>query len=75
LQRPFLYDRHIFVTVKLLPWKGKLNPVKRGLVKRPEEWKWSSFPKYTGVDTAEQQCRCGLTIDRVRLPADENAKI
>jgi hypothetical protein len=30
---------------------------------------------YAGVDAAEQQSRCGLTIDRVRLPAGENAKI
>jgi putative transposase len=52
-----------------------LNPVKRGLVKRPEEWKWSSFPEYEGVDASEQQSRCGLIIDRVRLPADENARI
>jgi hypothetical protein len=27
------------------------------------------------VDAAEQQSRCGLTIDRVRLPADEKARI
>ena len=27
------------------------NPVKRGLVKRPEDWKWSSFAHYaTGVE-------------------------
>jgi len=52
-----------------------LNPVKRDLTKRPEQWKWSSFPEYAGVDAAEQQSRCGLTIDRVRLPADENARI
>ncbi|MGO8736270.1 MAG: REP-associated tyrosine transposase [Terriglobia bacterium] len=52
-----------------------LNPVKRGLAKRPEDWKWSSFPEYAGVDAAEQQGRCGLTIDRVRLPADQNARI
>jgi hypothetical protein len=32
------------------------------------EWKWSSFPEYAGVDAAEQESRCGLTIDRVRLP-------
>ena len=28
-----------------------------------------------GVDAAEQQARCGLAIDRVRLPADEKARI
>ena len=26
-----------------------LNPVRRGLVERPEDWKWSSFPWYAGV--------------------------
>jgi hypothetical protein len=44
-------------------------------VKRPEQWKWSSFPEYAGVDAAEQEKPCGLTIDRVRLPADEKARI
>ncbi len=52
-----------------------LNPVRRGLVERPEQWKWSSFPEYAGVDAAEQESRCGLAIDRVRLPADEKARI
>jgi REP element-mobilizing transposase RayT len=52
-----------------------LNPVRRHLVKRPEQWKWSSFPEYAGVDASEQHRRCGLTIDRVRLPADENPRI
>jgi putative transposase len=52
-----------------------MNPVRRGLVKRPEEWKWSSFPEYAGVDATEQQSRCGLTVGRVRFPADENARI
>lgn len=52
-----------------------LNPVCRGLVKQPGQWKWSSFPEYAGVDAAEQERRCGLTIDRVRLSADEKARI
>ena len=52
-----------------------LNPVRRGLVKRPEDWKRSSFPEYAGADAAEQQSRCGLTIDRVTLPADQNTRI
>jgi hypothetical protein len=52
-----------------------LNPVKRGLVKRPEDWKWSSIPEYAGVEAAEEEGRCGLTIDRVGLPGDANAKI
>jgi hypothetical protein len=44
-------------------------------VERAEQWRWSSFPEYAGVDAAEQEKRCGLCIDRVRLPADENAQI
>ena len=52
-----------------------LNPVKRGLVKQPIEWKWSSFSEYAGVDAVQQLRRCGLIIDRVRLPADQNARI
>ena len=51
------------------------NPVGRGLVKRPEEWKWSSAVEYAGVSGEEQERRCGLQIDRVRLPADENTRI
>jgi hypothetical protein len=31
--------------------------------------------QYAGVDPAEQEKRCGLTVDRVRLPADEKARI
>ena len=51
------------------------NPVRRGLVKRAEEWKWSSIHEYAGVSGEEQGRRCGLRIDRVCLPADENTRI
>jgi putative transposase len=51
------------------------NPVRRGLVKRAEEWKWLSVHEYAGVSGEEQEQRCGLCIDRVRLPADENTAI
>jgi hypothetical protein len=52
-----------------------MNPVRRGLVARPEQWKWSSFAEYAGVGSAEKERRCGLIIDRVSLPADEKAQI
>jgi hypothetical protein len=52
-----------------------MNPVRRELVKRPEDWKWSSVHEYIGLSAEEQERRCGLRIDRVRLPADENARI
>jgi hypothetical protein len=51
------------------------NPVRRGLVRRAEDWKWSSVHEYTGVGGEEQEQRCGLRIDRVRLPADGNTRI
>ena len=47
-----------------------LNRVRRGLVKTAEEWKWSSVHEYAGLSAEEQQRRCGLRIDRVRLPAE-----
>jgi putative transposase len=52
-----------------------LNPVRRGLVEQPEQWRWSSSREYAGLDVAEQERQCGLKIDRVRLPADQSARI
>jgi hypothetical protein len=31
--------------------------------------------EYAGRDAAEQERQCGLMIDRVRLPADQSARI
>src|SRR5215472_3057016 len=42
-----------------------LNPVRRGLVRRAEDWKWSSTREYAGISGEEQERRCGLKIDRV----------
>ena len=47
-----------------------LNPVKAGLVRRPQDWRWSSFNEYSGRSADEQKRRCGLIIDRVRMPSD-----
>jgi hypothetical protein len=52
-----------------------MNPVRRGLVRQAGEWRWSSYHEYAGVTEADQEKRCGLAIDRVRLPVDENARI
>ena len=51
-----------------------LNPVRRGLVKQVTHWRWSSIHEYAGVRGEEQERRCGLRIDRMRLPADENTR-
>jgi hypothetical protein len=50
------------------------NPVKRGLVKRPGEWVWSSYAEYAvpGEDARKQTI---LRIDRVRIPSDERTRI
>ena len=52
-----------------------LNPVKAGLVSRPEDWRWSSYNEYAGISVDEQNERCGLIVDRVRMPSDPRARI
>jgi REP-associated tyrosine transposase len=45
------------------------NPVKRGLVARPEQWRWSSIHSYGGPQEPP------LEVDRVRLPSDLRARL
>jgi hypothetical protein len=52
-----------------------LNPVRAGLVSRPEDWRWSSYNEYAGMSADEQNERCGLIVDRVRMPSDPRARI
>jgi len=52
-----------------------LNPVKAGLVRRPQDWRWSSFNEYSGMSADEQKRRCGLIIDRVKMPSDPRTRI
>jgi len=52
-----------------------LNPVKAGLVSRPEDWGWSSYNEYAGMSAEEQKQRCGLIVDRVRIPSDLRTRI
>jgi putative transposase len=52
-----------------------LNPVRTGLVRRPQDWPWSSFKEYAGGSAEEQKEVSGLTIDRVNLPADSRTRI
>ncbi len=58
-------------TVEYIHW----NPVRRGLVARPEEWKWSSVHEYGFENMAGPQHTPPLRTDRVRLPTDEKARI
>ena len=52
-----------------------LNPVKRGLVTKQEEWKWSSVHDYTGTVRRPTGTKSVLPVDRVSLPTDERARI
>jgi hypothetical protein len=45
------------------------------LVSRPEDWRWSSYNEYTGMSAHEQNERCGVIVDRVRMPSDPGARI
>jgi hypothetical protein len=50
-----------------------LNPVKRGLVNKPEEWRWSSIHDYSGTVGQVKGGGSALAIDRILLPADQRA--
>ena len=52
-----------------------LNPVRAGLVRRAEEWPWSSVHDYAGSVQGPVATPSGLRIDRVVLPADEQTRI
>ena len=51
------------------------SPVRRGLVARPEGWKWSSVHEYGFEKMADAGHAAALRIDRVRIPANETARI
>jgi REP element-mobilizing transposase RayT len=57
LLRPRFFDRALR-TVKEYNEKVEyihLNPVKAGLVSRPEDWRWSSYNEYAGMSAEEQE--------------------
>ena len=54
-----------------------LNPVRAGLVSRPEDWSrpaGSSYNEYASMSAEEQKRRCGLIVDRVRMPSDPRVR-
>jgi hypothetical protein len=77
LWQPRFFDRALR-TVKEYNEKVEyihLNPVRAGLVSRPEDWPWSIYNEYAGLSADEQNERCGLIVDRVRMPSDPRAQI
>jgi putative transposase len=57
-------------TVEYIHW----NPVRRGLVERPEQWKWSSVHEYVPQGNTSPCDSPALPVDRVRIPADPRAR-
>jgi putative transposase len=57
------YDRNLMepATVRLVMDYIHNNPVRRGLVGRPEEWAWSSAGQYIGQGTTELKVDATLT--------------
>jgi putative transposase len=47
------------------------NPVRKGLVKDPEHWRWSSYNNFS-LDKCKV-AKCPIQIDYVRLPEDYRA--
>jgi hypothetical protein len=43
-----------------------LNPVRKGLVKRPEDWRWSSYNNF--ALEKESVAACPLAIDYAHWP-------
>ena len=52
-----------------------MNPVRAGLVRRAEDWAWSSVHDYVGGLASPPATKGILVIDRVLLPADERTRI
>ncbi len=82
--QPRYYDFNVWSEAKRIEKLRYIhrNPVKRGLVKRPEDWPWSSFRHYaTGVEgvveiesqwTARKREQTGLELRIVRGSESEN---
>ncbi|MBZ5562518.1 MAG: transposase [Acidobacteriia bacterium] len=51
------------------------NPVKAGLVERPENWKCSSVHDYTGGVEAPSGSGSPIPVDRVLMPTGEQGRI
>ena len=57
-------------TLEYVHW----NPAKAGLVKRPQDWRWSSLHQYLRNET-RTGTMARLRIDAVELPMDQWARI
>ena len=58
-------------TLEYIHW----NPVKAGLVSRPQDWHWSSVHDYSGSAAGSTPTNNAVIIDRVELPLDHRTRI
>ena len=84
LRRRVASDHGFFISCCILSWRATLsesveyihlNPVKAGLVSRPEDWVWSSVHDYTGVVNDPPVTPSGRSADRVLLPTAPPTRI
>jgi REP element-mobilizing transposase RayT len=71
LWQPRYYDE-ILRTVKQFQETLRymhFNPVEKGLVGKPEDWRWSSFHCFGGSGDSP------LRVDNLNLPADETTRL
>ena len=76
LRRLVLFDRALR-TVKEYYEKVEYihrNPMRAGLVQRPEDWPWSSARDYAGSVSGAVSPNRFLAIDRILLPAGDVLK-
>jgi putative transposase len=79
LQRPFwlprYYDFNVFTSGKRLEKLRYIhrNPVKRGLVERPQDWLWSSFRHYVTGEPGTVEIESFWTAE-LRERAEMNKK-
>ncbi len=74
LRRPFLSDRYFFVTVRLLKERARLSDADLQALALAFN-RARAPPHHLVGDEIHQQRRCGLTVDRTRLAADESTRI
>jgi hypothetical protein len=71
LRRPFLSNRYFFIVVRLLRRREEFT--------EPNSPCWreasTDYNEYAGMSADEQNERCGLIVDRVRMPSDPRTRI
>jgi len=67
------YKAYRSPTFRLLLWKVAyvfLNPVKGGLCDRPEEYRWSGYSSFLGVEGSPMEVQAASLMDRIDLPLE-----